>query len=160
MSKIDVLVFFHIIGVALIAAGAGVGIATGIAMPRTDSVRSIRSMSSLAERAEHFVIAPGALLTLLTGTWLIIDYEFFDFGETWLWLSYVLWVIAVVLGEAVLAPFNKQLRRQATALKEAGTERSEDLQKAAGRWVGPVTGSVLTLLFIAFVYLMVFRPGS
>ena len=46
-------------------------------------------MSGLAVRAEHFVTAPGSLLTVITGTRFILGdtgerYRHFDVGETWL----------------------------------------------------------------------------
>jgi hypothetical protein len=164
MSRFDLLMFFHFVGVALIAGGAGIGLATGIAMPRTTSVRTIRAMSAVAARAEHLAILPGAVLTLVTGTWLILDdsgqpFQQFDFGETWLWTSYVVWVVAVLLGQAVLAPFHARLNRQATDLQERGIEQSDELQAAASSRVPPVAGAVLTLLFMLFLYLMVFQPG-
>ncbi|HEX6299047.1 MAG TPA: DUF2269 family protein [Acidimicrobiia bacterium] len=164
MSRFDMLLFFHILGVVLIAAGAGVGIATGIAMPRTTSVRTIGAMSALATRAEHFAILPGALLTLITGTWLTVDdgqpFQRFDIGETWLWLSYVVWGIAVLLGEGVVARFNHGLHRQARALETQGIETSDELQAAASSRVGPIAGAALTFLLVLFLYLMVFQPGG
>lgn len=165
MSRFDVLMFFHILGVVLIAAGAGVGIATGIAMPRTSSVRAIGAMSGLAARAEHFATTPGAVFTLVTGTWFIADdtgesFQQFDITETWLWLSYVVWIIAVLLGEGVLARVNHDLHRQARALEAQGIETSDDLRRAASSRVAPITGGVLTLLLILFLYLMVFQPGD
>jgi hypothetical protein len=164
MDRFELLMFFHFVGVALIAGGAGIGLATGIAMPRTTSVRTIRSMSAVAARAEHLAILPGAVLTLLTGTWLILDdsgqpFQQFDFGETWLWTSYVVWVVAVLLGQAVLAPFNARLHRQAEDLEARGVEQSDELQAAASSRVGPAAGVTLTALFMLFLYLMVFQPG-
>jgi uncharacterized membrane protein len=165
MDTFDVVLSFHFLGVVLIAGGAGVGIATGIAMPRTDSVRTIASMSKLAVRAEHFATTPGALLTLITGTWFIADdsgevFQQFDLDETWLWLSYVLWVVAVLLGEGVLARFYQGLQRRAETLQAQGIETSEELRIAASSRTGPVTGAVLTLLLLVFIYLMVFQPGG
>lgn len=160
----DWLIFLHILGVVLIAGGAGVGLATGIAMPRTDSVSSIGSMSLLAARAEHFATTPGALLTLITGTWLILDdtgapFQLFDIDETWLWLSYILWVVTAILGEGILARFNHQLHRRASELGMQGIESSEELRRAAASPVSSVTGSVLVVLTVVFLYLMVFQPG-
>ena len=165
MDKFDVLMFFHILGLVLIAGGAGVGIAAGMAMPRTASVKTIGSLSGLAARAEHFATTPGAVLTLITGTWFIVDdtgevFQQFDLSETWLWLSYVVWAIAVLLGEGVLARFHHRIHRQAAALDAQGVETSEELQAAASAPTGPVTGVVLTLLLLLFLYLMVFQPGG
>lgn len=165
MSTFDVMLFLHLVGVAMIAGGAGVGLATGIAMPRTSSVRAIGSMSGIAAKAEHFAVAPGAVLTLLTGTWFILDdsgesFQQFDFGEAWLWLSYIVWVVAVGLGEGLLAPFNHRLHRQAESLLSQGIEESDELRSQANSRVGPMAGGILTLLFILFLYLMVFQPGG
>lgn len=163
--KFDALIFFHILGVVLIAGGAGVGIATGIAMPRTTSVRAIGWMSGLAARAEHLATMPGALLTLITGTWLIVDdtgasFQQFDITEPWLWVSYIVWVIAVAIGEGVLGRFNHRLNRQAKALEAKGIDSSEELRAAASSRVGPVAGGGLTALLVLFLYLMVFQPGG
>ena len=144
----------------VLAGGAGVGMASGIVMSRTDDVRTIGALSRVAERVEHFVTSPGALVTLVTGTWLLVDFDFFDVGQTWLWLAYVLWVVAVALGEGVLAPHNKRLHLEAEALARAGIERSAELQRAAASPRGTVTGLVLTLLLLVFVYLMVVKPGA
>lgn len=165
MDKFDWLIFFHILGVVMIAAGAGVGMAAGMAMPRTNSVKTIKVLSGLAARAEHYVTSPGALLTLITGTWFIVDdsgefFQQFDLSETWLWLSYVLWVVAVVLGEGVVARFNHQLHRRAQALEAEGVDTSDELQAAAGAPIGSVTGMVLTLVLVLFLLLMVWQPGG
>lgn len=165
MGKFDWLIFFHILGVVLISAGAGIGMATGMAMPRTSSVKAIGTMSALAARAEHYVTTPGALLTLITGTWFIVDdsgefFQQFDLGETWLWLSYILWGVAVVLGEGVVARFNHDLHRRAQALEAEGIESSDELQAAAGSPVGSVTGMVLTIVLVVFLLLMVWQPGG
>lgn len=165
MDKFDWLIFLHILGVVLISAGAGIGMATGVAMSRTSSVKVIGTMSRLAARSEHFVTMPGALLTLITGTWFIVDdsgefFQQFDLGETWLWISYILWGVAVVLGEGVLARFHHDLHRRAELLERDGVESSEDLQRAASSPVGSVTGIVLTIVLVAFVLLMVWQPGG
>jgi uncharacterized membrane protein len=165
MNRFDWLLFFHILGVVLISAGAGIGMATGIAMPRTTSVKAIGTMSALAARAEHFVTTPGALLTLVTGTWFIVDdggevFQQFDIGETWLWVSYLLWLVAVVLGEGVVARFNHGLHHRAVELESEGIESSEELRAAAGSPIGSVTGMVLTVVLVAFLLLMIWQPGG
>jgi uncharacterized membrane protein len=160
VTKYELLIFFHLVGVVVLAAGAGAAMASGIVMSRTDEVRTIGALSRLAEAVEHFVTAPGAVITLVTGTWLLIDFDFFDLGETWLWLAYVLWIVAVGLGEGVLAPFHRRLHRQAAALERAGVERSVELHQAAAAPLGAITGMVLTALLVTFLYLMVFKPGA
>ena len=160
MSKIEALVFFHILGAFLIVAGAGVGMASGLTMSRTDSVRVIRVFSGLSHRCESFVTLPGGLVTLITGVWLIADYPFFDLDEFWLWGSIVLWGVAVILGQGVQGTFLRRLHTRARSLEQQGVETSEELRLAAAAPVGAVTGMVLTVITIVFLYLMVARPGA
>lgn len=160
MSKIEVLVFLHILGALMLAGGAGVGMATGIGMSTTESVGAIRLLSSLAHRGELFVAIPGALLTLITGVWLIADYPFFEWDEFWLWGSIVLWVVASGIALGVQMPFVQGLHRQADQLEAEGVTHSAELREAAGAPTGKIGGMALTLLNVVFLYLMVFRPGG
>lgn len=160
MSKIELLVFFHILGAFLICGGAGVGMAAGMAMGRTTSVRAIGLLSITAHRAAFIVTLPGALLTLVTGSWLIADYRFFELDEFWLWSSYVLWVVSAGLDHGVLGPHLSRLHSMAKNLEQANTTDSEDLQKLANSPKSSITGMVLLVILIAFLGLMVFRPGE
>lgn len=73
-----------------------------------------------------------------------------EIGETWIWLSAVLWLIGVGLALALLVPW----------LESAG-ERMGAKESAA-----PLTGriaalgGVIGLIFAAIVFLMVYRPGA
>ncbi len=75
-----------------------------------------------------------------------------EFSETWIWLSVLLWAVAIALVLAVLVP---SLTRAGTLI-EAGDAAA----------VGPLTariaasGGVVALIFAAIVFLMVYRPGS
>ncbi len=79
----ETLLFFHILGAFLILAGAGVGTATGIAMTRTNNVRTIGTLAQLGQKAERFANTPGGLLTFIFGTWLISEGDW-DFGALWI----------------------------------------------------------------------------
>ena len=158
MSKIEVLVFFHILGAFLICGGAGVGIAAGIAMGRTTSVRAIALLSNTAHRAAFVVTLPGSLLVLLTGSWLIADYRFFRMEQFWLWSSYVLWVVSALLDNGVLGPHLSRLHKTASSLEHEGTADSAELQALANSPQAAVTGMALLLILVVFLGLMVFRP--
>jgi uncharacterized membrane protein len=158
VSKIDILRFFHILGAFLICGGAGVGIAAGIAMAQTTSVKAISLLSITSHRAAQFVTLPGSLLILATGTWLIADYPFFELEEFWLWSSYVLWVAAAALDHGVLGPGLTKLHAEAGRLNAQGVADSVELQTLAGDKRSRITGMVLLLLLVIFLALMVFRP--
>lgn len=71
------------------------------------------------------------------------------FGQTWIWLSLVLWAVAMGLTLAVLAP---ALDRATAAINGSGsTARLTARVAAAGGLVG--------LIFAGIVFLMVYQPG-
>jgi hypothetical protein len=73
-----------------------------------------------------------------------------DFGDTWIWLSLLLWAVAVGLVLAVLVP---GLQR-AGALIGSG----EPVAALTGRIAA--AGGAVGLIFAAIVVLMVYRPGG
>jgi uncharacterized membrane protein len=73
-----------------------------------------------------------------------------EFTDLWIWLSLVLWAVAVALTMAVIAP----TLDRATATIGAG----EAVQELTGRVAA--AGGVVGLLFVAIVFLMVYQPGS
>lgn len=72
------------------------------------------------------------------------------FGETWIWLSTLLWLIGVVIALTVTAP---ALKHAATSISE-GTTLQPVKAKVAG------SGGLIGLIFIAIVVLMVYQPGA
>lgn len=71
------------------------------------------------------------------------------FSEVWIWLSALLWLVAVGIALAVVVP----ALQQAGERIEAGTAvDSLTARVAAG-------GGVVGLIFAAIVFLMVYKPG-
>lgn len=73
-----------------------------------------------------------------------------EFGQTWIWLSIVLWLVAVGLVLGVVVP----TLDRATAL--IGEQSS--VVALTGRVAA--SGGIVGLLFAAIVVLMVYQPGS
>lgn len=73
-----------------------------------------------------------------------------EFSDTWVWLSLLLWVVAVAVVFAVLVP----TLEKATAT--IGRQESIDAVKARVAAGGGVVG----VIFAVVVFLMVYRPGS
>ena len=73
-----------------------------------------------------------------------------EFSETWIWLSLLLWAIAIGLVFAVLVP----------GLNRAGAliGQSQPARALMGRVAA--AGGTIGLIFAAIVVLMVYRPGS
>lgn len=73
-----------------------------------------------------------------------------EFSETWIWLSALLWLVAVGLALGIVAP----ALEQATARIGAG--EAVDSLRAKVAAVGGVVG----LIFAVIVFLMVYKPGN
>jgi hypothetical protein len=73
-----------------------------------------------------------------------------EFGETWIWLSALLWVLAMAMVLGVTAP----------ALKQAATtiRGGQPAQGLIGRVAG--SGGVVAVLFTVIVFFMVYKPGG
>jgi len=159
MSTYEILLFLHIIGALLIAAGAGIGTACGIAMSRTNRTRSIEVLSMVANRSERFSIMPGAVMTFVFGTWLVTEVPSYEFSQGWISGAYVLWVLAMALGGAVLGRHVRAIEARAAELVAQGVEESDELHALASKPIGAVAGNVLVLLLLGLLYLMVMKPG-
>ena len=99
--------------------------------------------------------------------------ELGSFGDTWIWLSVLLWVIAVVVTFVVIVP---ALERAADTIRVGSGSRSEtdgssspEERSGGGRIETNLkaqtarvaaSGGVVGILFAVIVVLMVYRPGS
>jgi uncharacterized membrane protein len=159
MDSREVLLVLHLIGAFLLTAGAGAATALGIRASTSTSTRVIAATTGFARSMEHLVIMPGALIALIFGTWLVIDGDL-EFSAGWISASYTLWIIAVLLGNFVLARHARQVHARAVGMIAEGIEESEELRRAADETVPKVTGIAVNVIIIVFIYLMVVRPGA
>ena len=73
-----------------------------------------------------------------------------EFSEAWIWLSALLWLVAVGLALGVVAP----ALQQATTRIGAGEAVDSMVGKVAA------SGGIVALIFAGIVFLMVYKPGS
>jgi uncharacterized membrane protein len=89
-----------------------------------------------------------------------------EFGETWVWLSFVLYVVGVGVSHAVLLPSAKRSMALQEELVAAGPgpgpggppPQAAELA-ALGRRMA-MAGTFLNLLLVVIVSLMIFKPGG
>jgi len=117
------------------------------------------TVSGLSIVAERYVITPGAVLALVAGTFLVHKTGH-DFGEFWIVAAYILWIVAITIGWVVLGRHSSRLNGHAKELLAKGVEEDDALAKEAAAPVGPVFGAVQNVILLAFIYLMVVRPGA
>ncbi len=153
------LLFLHIFGVFLIVGGAAIATALGIKGSKSVHARTIAAFSGLSIIAERYVITPGAILALVAGSFLVHQVGY-SFGQTWIVASYVLWVTAISIGWGILGRHSARLNRHAKQLVAEGVETSDELGREAAAPVGMIFGAVQNVILLAFIYLMVVRPGA
>ncbi len=73
-----------------------------------------------------------------------------EFGDVWVWLSVVLWVLALGIVLGLLVP---TLEKASAAIAAEQSVVALTARVAAG-------GGVVGLIFAVIVFLMVYRPGS
>jgi hypothetical protein len=73
-----------------------------------------------------------------------------EFSETWIWLSALLWLIAVAVALAVIVP---TLDRATAAIAKQESVVALTGRVAAG-------GGAVGVIFAVIVFLMVYKPGS
>jgi uncharacterized membrane protein len=146
------LLFLHLLA-AIFAIGPLVGTATTAsralrssdAGAATSAARTIRLYSYVSV----VVVIFGMGLRSQKAPWDSSE-EVAQIGDTWIWLSLLLWVAAMALSLGVLAP---SLTKAAAEIGSSGNASG-----MVGRVAG--AGGVLGLIYAVIVVLMVYQPGG
>ena len=156
-----ILKYAHILGAILIGAGL-----VGVWMSDLRS-RQLRNLDVFAEAVRNIavfydgVVVPGALILLVSGTWMIIEF-FGGWGFVripWLLGMVILFVFEFVEGNTVTRVYFMRLRRLTQDALEKG-EFTADLEAARGEAVPTFTHFLdLPLLFL-IVALGVMKPTT
>jgi Predicted integral membrane protein (DUF2269) len=124
------------------ATTAGRGVRRGDAAATTSSARVLRIYAYVSVLV---VIAGLGLMSQKRG-----GHTLGEFGDTWVWLSVVLWVAAVAIVLAVIVPTLGRATKQ--------IEAEHSVVALTGRIAA--AGGIVGLLFVVIVVLMVYRPGG
>jgi uncharacterized membrane protein len=146
------LLFLHLLA-AIFAVGPLVGAATiaSRALRTSDAAAAVSAARTirLYSYVSVVVVILGMGLMSQKAPW-DKSQDVAEFGDTWIWLSLLLWVAAMAVALAVLAP---TLTRAAAVIGGTGSARGLVGRVAAA-------GGVIGLLYAAIVVLMVYQPGS
>ena len=144
--------FLHLLA-AIFAVGPLVGAATtasrALRTPDADAARSAARTVRVYSYVSVVVVVLGMGLMSAKAPWDESEHVA-EIGDTWIWLSLLLWVAAMAVSLGLLV----------RSLTTAATEIGE------GRGVGHLTarvaagGGVVGLLYAAIVLLMVYQPGG
>src|SRR5262245_186875 len=145
------LLFLHLLA-AIFAIGPLVGIATTASRALRSSDAGAATSAGRMVRLYSYV----SVVVVIFGMGLMSqerpgsDEKVAEIGDTWIWLSLLLWAAAVALALGVLAP---ALTNAAAQIGGTGS---------TGGLVGRVAaaGGAIGLLYAVIVLLMVYRPGG
>lgn len=89
--------------------------------------------------------------------------DIWGWGQTWVWLSLVLYVVAVGLSHGVMGPAVKEMLSLQAEVAAAGPPAGGPPPQAArmaelGKKIGP-TSMVLDLALVTILVLMIWKPG-
>ena len=157
MSRYDWLLFLHVTGAFLVIGGAvmaGVFNFSALRSERPSEVALFFRFARLAVAA----IGVGMLLSLGFGLWLVHDVGY-SWGETWIVLALVLWVLSNALG-GIGGNREKKVRELAERLTAEGDVPSPELSARLRDpvWLAVSWGSGIVV--IAILALMIWKPGA
>lgn len=150
MTLYEVLLFVHILGVAVWVGGS---IMLGFISTKVEKSGDAQFRAKFAKAAGVVgpVIGVSALLVLGTGIGMVLESPI-ELAETWVWLGLALFGLSAVVGGAYFAPASNKI----VAALESGQIEEADRRSKMFNMVSRLD----TLLLLVIVALMVFKPGA
>jgi len=156
--------FFLVLHILAVVVGIGSQTLNGLyaakakklAGPGAGAVMSVNfDVSMIAEKVIYAIPVLGIILMAIPQS----GEHPWKFSQTWIWLSLVLYVIAIGIVHAVMVPSSK--KRMAIGAKlGAGQGGPADVTEAASLEQKLATGGMaLNLLLVVLIALMVWKPG-
>ena len=157
MSRYDWLLFLHVTGALLVIGGAVMAGVFNFSALRSERPSEVVLFFRFA-RLGVAAIGVGMVLTLGFGLWLVHDAGY-GWGETWIVLALVLWVLSNAMG-GIGGNREKQVRELAERLAAEGDVPSPELSARLRDpvWLALSWGSGIVV--IAILALMIWKPGA
>lgn len=146
----------HIIAVILLGGGFVLEAIVGMRLSKLKTMQEVRAYACLLYISENYVSIPAAIAIAVFG-YATADRFGYDLDVTWLALGQILFYALVVLALAVLRPAANRLYKMT---RDAPDGPVTDEVATQMKNIGPmIVGPVSTVLFVAIIYLMVWRPS-
>ena len=157
MDRYHWLLFLHVTGAFMVLGGAVVAGIFNVAALQRERPSEIALLFRLARFAVTS-ISVGMVVTLAFGLWLV-DEAGYGWGEAWIVIALVLWVLSSALG-GIGGKRDKEARALAERLAAEGDTPSPELR---ARLRDPVTLALSWssgVVVIAILALMIWKPGA
>jgi uncharacterized membrane protein len=155
MSKLEIALFFHILGAFLFVAGIVVAGVVFESARRREAPGEIALLLGLARWGVLLVLL-GATLALAFGLWLV-NIEGYDYSAGWIQWAITLYVISLLLG-GIGGRRPKQARRLAQQLRDEGSPATPELRALLDDRIADAANYLSALAVLAILVLMVFKP--
>ena len=150
------VLFFHLLGVLVFAAGTAVAAVAFESARRRERVEDVVLLLGLARTGALLVVSGGVLL-LVCGLWLV-DLAGVGFGTAWLDAAIALFLVALLFG-GLGGQRPKQARIRASQMASEGMERVDGrLKDQLDDPLSRAANYASTALILAVLALMVFKP--
>lgn len=156
MSGYQIGILFHLVGVILFFAGAAVAGVVAAAAPKREKPSEVAAILGLA-RYGAIMLAVGGLVLLVAGFYLSGKIE--GYGQRWLEISIVLFVIALVVG-AWGGRRSRRAREYAVALADRGEGDEATLRAMLANRATWAMHWASVVLALAVLVLMIWQPGA
>ncbi len=156
MSGYQIGILFHLIGVILFFAGAAVAGVVATAAPRRQKPSEIAVILGLA-RPGAILLGIGGVVLLIAGFYLSGKID--GFGQRWLEVSILLFVIALVAG-ALGGRRSSGVRAYAEGLAERGEGDETTLRAMLSDRTTWLLQWASVVLSVVVLVLMVWQPGA
>ncbi len=157
MSTYQWLLFFHVTGAFLLLGGGVIAATLNLAALRRERPSEILLLFSLI-RVAVAPIMVGALLALVFGLWLVHEAGF-GYGDTWVVLALVLFVVGNALG-GIGGRRDERTARFARELAASGDAPSAELRARVRDPVSLTLSYGSGLVFVALLAIMIWKPGT
>lgn len=140
----NLLLLVHILAVVVTFAPAAINPLLERHFEKNGGEAALTNWAGFTAFYTSRIALPGLVVILLTGVWMILDFDGWEFSQLWISLSFLGWLALGGVVSAMVLKGEKQLA--------AGD--------VSGRNLLAKGGSIATVLLLVMLYLMIFKPGA
>jgi uncharacterized membrane protein len=157
VTTYDWLLFFHVTGAFLLLGGGVIAAALNLAALRRERPSEILLLFGLI-RVSVVAILLGSLLALVFGLWLVHEAGY-GYGDTWIVVALVLFVLANALG-GIGGRRDERTARLARELAASGDVPSAALRARVRDPISLALSYGSGLVLVAVLAIMIWKPGT
>ena len=152
MSYFEFLLFGHLLA-AMVWVGGGVAVQMFYLRARLAGGENLTHFAKTVEWFGSRVSTTSSLLVLIFGVLLVIEAEFYDFGQFWIVAALAMFAVSFVTGAGFLGPETGRLGK----LMDERPADDPEIASRIGRLV--IVSRIELILLILIVLDMVLKPG-